>query len=202
METIDNKPKNKPFMRTVKFWQRSTTTTSTDNNQSATDDAIDQGSEGKEEALVPRTDSSNSNNSNKSRNSVSFTLSFGRKKSSDKHANNVPLVESTKEEVYKLSIIDDSGIYMPPSPTVECKKDHWIDNEDIMDFHIPSSECLTSHVTEKHDFFTPSSFVECQPYIFPIAQMSVSSLSSSSSSIQDDRYLDLTSSSSMTTTDS
>ncbi|KAG1454537.1 hypothetical protein G6F56_007297 [Rhizopus delemar] len=93
----------------------------------------------------------------------------------------VPLVESDKAEVYKLSRIDE-GFYMPPSPTLEGKRDHWIDVQD-MEFNLPGSECLTSRITEKHDFFTPSSFVETQPYV--LTELSCISLSSDSSSMDD-----------------
>ncbi|CEP09397.1 hypothetical protein [Parasitella parasitica] len=90
------------------------------------------------------------------------------------------LVESREAEIYKLSTIDDAGVYIPPSPGVTDKRDHWIDvNEDVMmNFHLPDLACLTS-VGDKHNFFTPSTFIlQSQSYILPIADMSESTLSS------------------------
>ncbi|KAI8644186.1 hypothetical protein BD408DRAFT_340992 [Parasitella parasitica] len=100
---------------------------------------------------------------------------FGRKPSCSPTA----LVESRISEIFKLSTIDDAGAYIPPSPGITDKRDHWIDvNEtDMMDFHLLDSACLTS-VGEKHDFFTPSTFVHSQPYILPTADMSESTLPS------------------------
>ncbi|KAI9282320.1 hypothetical protein BY458DRAFT_497813 [Sporodiniella umbellata] len=87
----------------------------------------------------------------------------------------IPLVESHEAEVYKLSTVD-SGLYIPPSPTLTGKRDHWIDVEEV-EFSLPGKECLTSRLTEKHDFFTPSSFVETQPYVLPhlVSSFSLSS---------------------------
>ncbi|OBZ84384.1 hypothetical protein A0J61_07569 [Choanephora cucurbitarum] len=122
--------------------------------------------------------------------STSYMPTFKFKKSSQNTL--VALEESCQTEVYKLSTIDQTGLYMPPSPTLQGKKDHWIEvNEDeIMSFRLPSSECLTSHTNEKHDFFTPSSFVKSQPYVLPIADLSESTLSSVPS-LDDDSQSDI-----------
>lgn len=115
-------------------------------------------------------------------------LSFGKKQV--KKPDVIPWVESDKKEVYKLSTVDASGIYMPPSPTLEGKRDHWIDVAEDMEFNLPHSECLTSHWTEKHDFFTPSTLVQSQPYILPCLSSSIS-LSTDASSVNDS-HLELT----------
>ncbi|ORY93353.1 hypothetical protein BCR43DRAFT_496774 [Syncephalastrum racemosum] len=66
------------------------------------------------------------------------------------------LKETKKGEIYKLSTINDSGVYLPPSPCEDSKRDHWIElDEDIMAFRLPSPECLTAK-TQPHSFFTPS----------------------------------------------
>ncbi|KAH8551640.1 hypothetical protein BGW37DRAFT_491718 [Umbelopsis sp. PMI_123] len=63
-------------------------------------------------------------------------------------------------QLYKLSTINDSGIYMPPSPT-EDKIDQW-DNigEGYFEFHPPSPDRLTvQHAANKNsqfNFYTPS----------------------------------------------
>ncbi|KAI8334103.1 hypothetical protein BD560DRAFT_414657 [Blakeslea trispora] len=122
--------------------------------------------------------------------STSYMPTFTFKKSNSNTM--VALEESCQTEVYKLSTIDQTGFYMPPSPTLQGKKDHWIEvnEEEIMGFRLPSSECLTSHTNEKHDFFTPSSFVKSQPYILPIADLSESTLSSVPS-LDDDNHSDI-----------
>ncbi|KAG0175693.1 hypothetical protein DFQ28_006883 [Apophysomyces sp. BC1034] len=89
------------------------------------------------------------------------TPSFSFKKqspaSTDGLYSNVALREASVDEVYKLSTIDDAGIYMPPSP--DAKRDHWLDlDQDIMAFRLPSSDCLTTK-SGQHDFFTPSAIV-------------------------------------------
>jgi len=68
---------------------------------------------------------------------------------------------SSKEaQLYKLSTINDSGIYMPPSPSEE-KGDQWVSNDEgYFDFHLPSPDRLTvQHAANKHsqyNFYTPS----------------------------------------------
>lgn len=159
--------KYKSFMKPVKFWQRSSPKEVTiDDNKNHQDD--EETPQIKNNGFIP-----------------SFGLS--KKKPSQQ-----ALTETKKGEIYKLSTIDNDGMYAPPSPGLQGKRDHWIDTADV-DFYLPSSECLTTHVGEKHDFFTPSStFVLTQPYIFPIAShMSDSSLSTVPSFIEDDGCSDI-----------
>lgn len=171
--------KYKSFIKPVKFWKSSA-------KESNIDDLIRkdyQSQQGIQEEKAPQlTTTSNS--------SYSYMPSFGFSKKGTKETV-VALTESGKTEVYKLSTIDDSGLYMPPSPTLEGKRDHWVEiaEEDMMDFHLPSSDCLTTFHGEKHHFFTPSSFVNTQPYILPIAGLSDSTLSSVPS--LDDGYSEL-----------
>ncbi|KAI9279514.1 hypothetical protein BC943DRAFT_331724 [Umbelopsis sp. AD052] len=66
----------------------------------------------------------------------------------------------TAAQLYKLSTINDSGIYMPPSPTEE-KGDQWVSSdENYFDFHLPSPDRLTvQHAANKesqYNFYTPS----------------------------------------------
>lgn len=74
------------------------------------------------------------------------------------------LRETAKGQVYKLSTINDSGVYLPPSPTLDSKRDHWIElDEEALAFKLPGPECLTTRTEEngkKHcSFFTPSAIV-------------------------------------------
>ncbi|CAO3655659.1 unnamed protein product [Mucor hiemalis] len=168
--------KYKSFMKPVKFWQKSSQP-----KEVVHEEDTQQEQEEIEQEQRPVTTHKSS--------SYMPSFSFSRKSTSPAtFPPVVALTESGKTEVYKLSTIDHDGLYVPPSPTLGGKRDHWIEvNEDIMDFRLPSSECLTTHVGEKHDFFTPSTFVQTQPYIFPIAShMSDSALSSVPSFVEDD----------------
>ncbi|KAG2193580.1 uncharacterized protein EV154DRAFT_496436 [Mucor mucedo] len=164
--------KYKSFMKPVKFWQKAAP---------------------KEIATVDDTESQQEIEETTQVKTNGFIPSFGLSK---KKPSQQAFVETKKGEIYKLSTIDVDGMYAPPSPGLQGKRDHWIDAVD-MDFYLPSSECLTTHVGEKHDFFTPSStFVRTQPYIFPVAShMSDSSLSTVPSFIEDDGSSDILSSS-------
>lgn len=67
---------------------------------------------------------------------------------------------SKEAQLYKLSTINDSGIYMPPSPSEE-KADQWVSNDEgYFDFHLPSPDRLTvQHAANKdsqYNFYTPS----------------------------------------------
>lgn len=171
--------KYKSFIKPVKFWQKSSQPKEVAHEESS--NGQEQHQQEQEPPQRPAT----------THKSSSYMPSFSFSKKSSSPATPPPVValtESGKTEVYKLSTIDHDGLYMPPSPTLGGKRDHWIEvNEDIMDFRLPSSECLTTHVGEKHDFFTPSSFVQTQPYIFPIAShMSDSTVSSIPSFVEDD----------------
>ncbi|KAI8887946.1 hypothetical protein K501DRAFT_174327 [Backusella circina FSU 941] len=113
--------------------------------------------------------------------SLLSAFSIGKKAAASPSAQNVALKETARGDVYKLSIVQD-GSYIPPSPGVEGKRDHWIDvKEDIMNFNLPDSmTCLTTQYNEKHDFFTPYTFVHTQPYVLPVDDLSDSSDSDSS----------------------
>ncbi|CAM0141648.1 hypothetical protein VKS41_000755 [Umbelopsis sp. WA50703] len=63
-------------------------------------------------------------------------------------------------QLYKLSTINDSGIYMPPSPAEE-ESDQWVNSDEgYFDFHLPSPDRLTvQHGANKNtafNFYTPS----------------------------------------------
>lgn len=171
MATIATESRYKSFMKPVKFWQKQPKETNNDEANHDTQPTTE------EEVVVQEPLQSKSG--------IMSSFHFNNKKKSQSPA----LTETKKGEVYKLSTIDQTGIYMPPSPTLQGKRDNWIEvNEDIMDFRLPSSECLTTHVGEKHDFFTPSvTFVRTsQPYIFPMdSRMSDSSVSTVPSFIED-----------------
>lgn len=158
----------KSFIKPVKFWQKS-------QKESDIDDLIKK-DYNSQHGIVEEPEEQRPQLTSKS---TSYIPSFGFGKRANSKETVVALTESGKSEVYKLSTIDDSGLYMPPSPTLEGKRDHWVEiaEEDMMDFHLPSSDCLTTFYGEKHDFFTPSSFVNSQPYILPIAGLSDSTLS-------------------------
>jgi hypothetical protein len=187
MATITSESKYKSFMKPVKFWQKS----STQQKESTIDDLVNK--DYNSQHGIAATEEQETPQKQLSKSSYLPSFSFGKKASSARPVPVVALTESGKAEVYKLSTIDDTGLYMPPSPSLQGKRDHWIEvtEDDMMDFHLPSSECLTTHVGEKHDFFTPSTLVQCQPYILPIADMSDSTLSAVPS--LDDGNSDLTS---------
>lgn len=181
--------KYKSLMKPVKFWQKSS-----QQKKSTIDDLINKDYNSQRGITATEEHVTEQEQKQTSKNGYLPSFSFGKKTSSTRSP--VPVValtESGKAEVYKLSTIDDAGLYMPPSPGLQGKRDHWIEvnEDDMMDFHLPSSECLTTHVGEKHDFFTPSTFVQCQSYILPIPDMSDSTLSAVPS--LDDSNSDLTS---------
>lgn len=78
------------------------------------------------------------------------------------------LRETPKAEIYKLSTINDSGVYLPPSPTQEGKRDHWLDlDEQVLAFRLPAPECLTTygspHQHKRESLFhTPSVIINQQ----------------------------------------
>ncbi|KAI8882575.1 hypothetical protein K501DRAFT_285788 [Backusella circina FSU 941] len=168
---VSSESRYKSFIKPVKFWDRPS---------SKVAPAQDQDQEQVKEVVTQ---------SPPQHNGLLSSFSFSRKtvvpSSPSGHSYlektdvNVALKETGKGEIYKLSTVDDAGIYMPPSPNLQGKRDHWIEvNEDIMDFHLPSSECLTTMEDDnKRGFYTPSSFVHTQPYILPVHNMSDSSLS-------------------------
>lgn len=80
---------------------------------------------------------------------------------SKKKAMTVPLRETAKGEVYKLSTINDLGVFMPPSPCEDSKRDHWLDiDQEELVFRLPSPDCLTTHSGGAHSFFTPSATIK------------------------------------------
>lgn len=138
--------KYKSFMKPVKFWQKA----------APVKEITSEPEETMQETIQVKTNG--------------FIPSFGLSKKKPEQG----LIETKKGEIYKLSTIDVDGLYAPPSPHLQGKRDHWIDAVD-MDFYLPSSECLTTHVGEKHDFFTPSStFIRTQPYIYPMLDSTIS----------------------------
>ncbi|KAI9277140.1 hypothetical protein BDA99DRAFT_494973 [Phascolomyces articulosus] len=75
------------------------------------------------------------------------------------------LREAAKTEVYKLSTVNDSGVFLPPSPKLDSKRDHWIElDEEAMIFRLPSPKCLTTYGKDNHHkalstLYTPSATV-------------------------------------------
>ncbi|KAI7876603.1 hypothetical protein K492DRAFT_172373 [Lichtheimia hyalospora FSU 10163] len=79
------------------------------------------------------------------------------------------LRETPKAEIYKLSTINDSGVYLPPSPTQEGKRDHWLDlDEQVLAFRLPAPECLTTYGSPQPKgeslFHTPSVIINQQQH--------------------------------------
>lgn len=183
----------KSFMKPVKFWSKSSSSQQ-QQKDSSIDDLINRDYMSQNGIPQPETTERPQPSPQQAKSGYLPSFHFGRKSSNQSTASAlvVALTESGKTEVYKLSTIDGSGVYMPPSPSITGKRDHWIEinEDDMMDFHLPDSACLTTHVGEKHDFYTPSTFVQSQPYILPIPNMSESTLSSVPS--LDDGNSDLT----------
>ncbi|GAN03586.1 hypothetical protein MAM1_0043d03041 [Mucor ambiguus] len=182
----------KSFMKPVKFWSKSSS--QQQQKESSIDDLINRDYMSQNGITQPETADRPLPMPQQAKSGYLSSFHFSRKSSNQSAASApvVALTESGKSEVYKLSTIDDTGVYMPPSPSITGKRDHWIEvnEDDMMDFHLPDSACLTTHVGEKHHFYTPSTFVQSQPYILPIPSMSESTLSSVPS--LDDGNSDLT----------
>lgn len=71
--------------------------------------------------------------------------------------NSMALKETGKNEVYELSTVNDSGVYLAPAP-IQGKHDHWLGvDEDAFRFSLPSNDCLTTMSGRPHSFYTPSS---------------------------------------------
>ncbi|CAO3589840.1 unnamed protein product [Absidia cylindrospora] len=84
--------------------------------------------------------------------------SFGKK-----NDNTMALKETGRNEVYELSTVNDSGVYLPPVTTslqANGKHDHWLGvDEDAFRFSLPSQDCLTTGLGRPHSFYTPSSIM-------------------------------------------
>jgi hypothetical protein len=170
---VPTESRYKSFIKPVKFWERPSSKVAPAQDEEQVQEV--------KEIVIPKPPQHTGG--------LLSSFSFSRKAAApssppahsylDKTGVNVALKETAKGEIYKLSTVDDAGMYMPPSPNLQGKRDHWIDvNEDIMDFYLPSSECLTTPEQDnKRGFYTPSSFVHTQPYVLPIHNMSDSSLS-------------------------
>ncbi|KAL0081711.1 hypothetical protein J3Q64DRAFT_1755039 [Phycomyces blakesleeanus] len=79
-------------------------------------------------------------------------------------------------EVYELSMVSDTGVYIPP---IEEKiRDHWVDISQPAEFDLPSPECLTTALGGPHEFFTPSAVA--------MRSSSISSLSLNEDNSDDD----------------
>ncbi|KAI8144886.1 hypothetical protein BJV82DRAFT_606589 [Fennellomyces sp. T-0311] len=132
----------KSFLKPGKFWQRST-------NKVSNEDEKQQGE-----------DNTTNHNDNK-KTLISMPTAF-KPKSMDMHQSSA-LRETAKAEIYKLSTINDSGVYLPPSPAQNGKRDHWIElDEEALAFRLPSPECLTTYGSknkERPTFYTPSAVV-------------------------------------------
>ncbi|KAI9498336.1 hypothetical protein BDB00DRAFT_783968 [Zychaea mexicana] len=78
------------------------------------------------------------------------------------------LQEAAKAEVYKLSTVNDSGVFLPPSPKLDSKRDHWVElDEEALAFRLPSPERLTTYGSNDKKqyptFYTPSAVVFPRP---------------------------------------
>ncbi|KAI9319220.1 hypothetical protein BX666DRAFT_1438777 [Dichotomocladium elegans] len=66
------------------------------------------------------------------------------------------LRETAANNVFKMSTINDSGVYLPPSPCEDSKRDHWLEmDQDELIFRLPSPDRLT----KDHCFYTPSATI-------------------------------------------
>ncbi|KAI9246276.1 hypothetical protein BDA99DRAFT_543370 [Phascolomyces articulosus] len=86
-------------------------------------------------------------------------IEIPNKKNNKKNKNKLSLAlkETANNDIFKLSTINDSGFFLPPSPCEDSKRDHWLDiDQDELAFRMPSPDRLTTHSGEKHCFFTPS----------------------------------------------
>ncbi|KAL0075571.1 hypothetical protein J3Q64DRAFT_1774901 [Phycomyces blakesleeanus] len=82
----------------------------------------------------------------------------------------IALRETAKDEIYELSTVNDSGLYLPPSPCEETKRDHWVGiDQEAMIFRLPSPAHLTTQPGQKHCFFTPSTTIAEQYTSFDLA---------------------------------
>ncbi|KAI8379591.1 uncharacterized protein BYT42DRAFT_569314 [Radiomyces spectabilis] len=130
--------KYKSLLKPVKFWQRNSKTA-----ENPTDSNIDEG------AIT--------HDYTKEKPAIVVTSSPTSNKRLSKHMPTIALRESGKDEVFKLSTVNDSGVYLPPSPCEDSKRDHWLETEESETFVIPSPDCLTTHYNHgQHEFFTPS----------------------------------------------
>ncbi|KAG0164346.1 hypothetical protein DFQ28_010437 [Apophysomyces sp. BC1034] len=141
----------KSILKPVKFWQRS--------NKTAP--AFEEDEENIKS--VPATENINENAAppakTKPKLFIHTPFSLLKKQSSEPQ-DRVALVETAEGQVYKLSTINDSGVYLPPSPCEDGKHDHWLDiDQETMAFRLPSHDRLTTHSGEAHCFHTPSATI-------------------------------------------
>ena len=93
---------------------------------------------------------------------VETTDTIQNKKNNKRNKNklSLALIETCQNDIFKLSTINDSGFFLPPSPCEDSKRDHWLDiDQDELAFRMPSPDRLTTHSGEKHCFFTPSATI-------------------------------------------
>ncbi|ORX54065.1 hypothetical protein DM01DRAFT_1407576 [Hesseltinella vesiculosa] len=66
----------------------------------------------------------------------------------------ISLGAGNKKEIYELSTVNDSGVYLPPSTNTK-EQPSWAEEQDPNHvFYMPTLDCLT---TGPHSFYTPSS---------------------------------------------
>jgi hypothetical protein len=72
-----------------------------------------------------------------------------------------PLSPATPTEIIKLSTVNKSGIYLPPSPTDEGNQneDYFVESPLKENFYIPYSKERAFMCTEPKSLFTPSNHV-------------------------------------------
>ncbi|KAF7731930.1 hypothetical protein EC973_007761 [Apophysomyces ossiformis] len=148
----------KSILKPVKFWQRSNKTAPVLEEQEQNDEHI-------KTVIAAENDNEEVTSQTKSKPKLSIQTSFSlfKKQSITAQNDNPAMVETAVGQVYKLSVINDSGIYLPPSPCEHIKHDHWLDiDQETMAFQLPSHDRLTTHSGEAHCFHTPSATMNNQ----------------------------------------
>ncbi|KAG2218402.1 hypothetical protein INT45_011590 [Circinella minor] len=112
---------------------------------------------------APLIDMNNNNDDVEKQQVKPIEVSDSKNKKSNKRNKNklsLALIETGKNDIFKLSTINDSGFFLPPSPCEDSKRDHWLDiDQDELAFRMPSPDRLTTHSSEKHCFYTPSATI-------------------------------------------
>lgn len=161
------------ILKPVKFWQRSNKTVPVVDEEGETikpivvatneDDTVDNNNATTTMTTATTTTTTVLPSKSKPKLSIHTPFSILKKSAADPR-DNVALVETAKGQVYKLSTINDSGVYLPPSPCEDGKHDHWLDiDQETMAFRLPSPDRLTTHSGEGHCFHTPSATINLQP---------------------------------------
>ncbi|KAG2223032.1 hypothetical protein INT45_008233 [Circinella minor] len=157
----------KSFLKPGKFWQRGSNKVANSNEgdqhkqqQHEHEEQDEEHHSQQVEQTINHPDDAHHHNNKKS--FISMPTPFKSSTKSDRQQSPA-LREAAKAEVYKLSIVNDSGIFLPPSPKLDSKRDNWIEmDEEAMSFRLPSPECLTTYGNNDKTiptFYTPSAMV-------------------------------------------